>query len=447
MKVYRLRSIDKLLNEEYPELMDQLIYCAPSSDFNDPLEGQLELLFQGDSVVWENLFRHFLLCMTHQVEVATLHRAEDPEDSKKFFNRDFPIFISESDLPTDSYRNLFNSIKERFFAWDEIGALIEYLGNRKTPLYAEQILAFFSAIALAALESILHCHEEAGLQPQDILKVLQDNPHRIKIPDFRSAAEEDINILMEFSAKIIEQNNIISYCTLGEKAGLLTWGYFFSKFPHDYLAHLQELVYPNWYAASFMDDFPSNMSLWSHYADGHKGICLVFHPEQLKPLEKVIYSNEMMQVDFFKHLWRQSGFIVAKEWYTNKDGQQSVLLSEIPPTREAHSEYWGKYAKLKTTKREDWRTENECRLLLDDSFYDYSDASNRVLKYDFRALEGIVFGIRTPIEVKAEMIKIIHAKCKETDRKNFSFYQARFDKKKHTVIYDELSLLSFRPHT
>ena len=63
----------------------------------------------------------------------------------------------------------------------------------------------------------------------------------------------------------------------------------------------------------------------------------------------------------------------------------------------------------------------------------------------FVPLKGIVFGIRPPIEVNAEIIKIIHAKCKETGWKDFLSYQAHFDKKEHMVMYDELGLLNLKP--
>ena len=53
--MYRLRSIDRL----FEEISEQAIYFAPSSAFNDPLEGRLDIVYHGDSVVWRNLFGIF----------------------------------------------------------------------------------------------------------------------------------------------------------------------------------------------------------------------------------------------------------------------------------------------------------------------------------------------------------------------------------------------------
>jgi hypothetical protein len=46
------------------------------------------------------------------------------------------------------------------------------------------------------------------------------------------------------------------------------------------------------------------------------------------------------------------------------------------------------------------------------------------MKYDFSALDGIIFGIRTPATDKIKIIEIIERKCKEAGRTDFNFYQA-----------------------
>jgi hypothetical protein len=48
------------------------------------------------------------------------------------------------------------------------------------------------------------------------------------------------------------------------------------------------------------------------------------------------------------------------------------------------------------------------------------------LRYQFADLEGIVFGIKTPLSAKEEIIKIILAKCEREGRKTFTFRQAPY---------------------
>ena len=68
---YRFRSLDALL-DEWQELEKQEIYFAPPEQLNDPMEGFKELFWRGDQIVWENLIRHYLLCLSQTVVVAMI---------------------------------------------------------------------------------------------------------------------------------------------------------------------------------------------------------------------------------------------------------------------------------------------------------------------------------------------------------------------------------------
>ena len=56
---YRFRSTTALLGEK-KELENQEIYFASIDELNDPMEGKPDLVFKGDRIVWENLFKHYL---------------------------------------------------------------------------------------------------------------------------------------------------------------------------------------------------------------------------------------------------------------------------------------------------------------------------------------------------------------------------------------------------
>ena len=57
--IFRFRSAEKL--DEYKELEKQQIYFASSEQLNDPIEGDINVYFEGDKIVWENLFRNYVL--------------------------------------------------------------------------------------------------------------------------------------------------------------------------------------------------------------------------------------------------------------------------------------------------------------------------------------------------------------------------------------------------
>ena len=65
---YRLRSLDRLLGENWQEndgkngeLEKQEIYFATLSELNDPMEGFSNIVFQGNSEVWHNFFKDYLV--------------------------------------------------------------------------------------------------------------------------------------------------------------------------------------------------------------------------------------------------------------------------------------------------------------------------------------------------------------------------------------------------
>ena len=86
-----------------------------------------------------------------------------------------------------------------------------------------------------------------------------------------------------------------------------------------------------------------------------------------------------------------------------------------------------KFEKSVLTKLKNWEKEREFRLILPDIIDLHTDKNARKLKYDFDELDGIVFGIKTPLEEKLKIIDIIEGKCKRNNRQSFGYYQAQYD--------------------
>ncbi len=59
--LYRYRTLKNIF--DYKELEKQTIYFAPVEQVNDPMEGHKIMIFDGDLVVWKNLFRHYIMCI------------------------------------------------------------------------------------------------------------------------------------------------------------------------------------------------------------------------------------------------------------------------------------------------------------------------------------------------------------------------------------------------
>ena len=84
--LYRLRPLKYLLGEEYRELEQQSIYFASLEELNDPMEGFRDIVWQGDQIVWTNLFRHYLYCFYLTYGLIRL-----VGDSRKIEPQEIPI--------------------------------------------------------------------------------------------------------------------------------------------------------------------------------------------------------------------------------------------------------------------------------------------------------------------------------------------------------------------
>jgi hypothetical protein len=457
--MYRIRPLKMILGEEFQELERQEIYFSPFDEQNDPLEGTIDMFWQGDIIVWENLLRHYLLCLSNKFLIAIL--SNDSSDFLK--DKKIPIWMTTKDFP-------FTQIKEYFFSKQEIIALLKFLSNRKILIRRNELLFHLRQINFIALNSIMSVYIENGLyENSKIFSFLQT--HKTKIIEYISALENIEEAMIEKFFKvddsILEQNVInINYILKDFLNNKLL--YLLLYFPKDYLLLIYELVYKKWYISCFMSSC-NNASIWANYGENHKGVCLKFkaHNENNQlylPIEcpigfnldgkiigtskmlfeKIEYGNDIVQVDFFRSLLTIPKQTLYKEWYTNETGKRSVcadVLERLNIGEKEQSEYWNKLIKIATSKTTDWKEEKEYRLILTPMSIDFSNKKDRLFKYNFNDLDGLIFGIRTPIEDKIKIIEILERKCKEHCRKDFKLYQAGYDHEKKEMTIDECKML------
>ena len=159
----------------------------------------------------------------------------------------------------------------------------------------------------------------------------------------------------------------------------------------------------------------------------------------------VKYQNKHVEIDFFKSLGRLQVFILRALWYSDSEGNMSICAEPISETMETQENwrkrYWENFYKGATTKLKDWAYENEYRLILNDMFHDFDTPESRSLKYEFDALDGIIFGIKTTANDKLRIMKIIDDKCLKYKREDFNFYQAYYSKTDGKIKYELLDLI------
>lgn len=470
---YRFRSIKSLL-DEFEELEKQSIYFAKPEELNDPIEGFRDIFWAGDSIVWKNLFKHYLLCLERLCSLQIICGEEHPISVD-----DIPVFSGEDDYPTPQYKELFVRISDSFFNNTELECFIAQIADRSTPIRRDELFFYFESIHLIALETIFEEYEKSGLVSEKrnknhkahellnnlvktdfvgvIEKALEEKSHPENVIDVIFSAQKNTQNQMDIIRRyngIIDSNrknqNLVSF-----------------EFPEEYLKKLEKLIYPDWFTACFMSDC-SNSSVWGHYGDNHKGVCLMFtseiegedyhlklreynrwggsrqtngyKPHKLIPID---YENGYGQIDFFRSLGRLSKHILDTVWFSSKGKISECAENMYKSEEQWRKKYWNNFFRDITVKTEDWEYEKEYRIILSSSLDSYSNKESRIFTYDFQSLAGIVFGIKTSTEDKIKILKIIEKKCEETGRKDFKLFQAYYSNEEKSIKYAELSLIKF----
>lgn len=128
---------------------------------------------------------------------------------------------------------------------------------------------------------------------------------------------------------------------------------------------------------------PSNLMLWSHYASGHKGLCLHFLPsldiQTFGTLHDVNYKEKFESVNF------TPGELLSQESLKH----------------------------LIYTKSKVWEMEQELRL------FDFDDKDKRYFKIE--SLRSIVFGFESSASLKKEVFTL----CNQPKYKHIKIFQAR----------------------
>jgi hypothetical protein len=460
---YRFRSVDALLGAR-AELDSQEIYFASPAELNDPMEGFKDLYWQGDEIVWRNLIRHYALCLFNTVMTIIFLGADfDKSRHCQFAHH------TEADLPSDEARKMYADICDELFSHEVVGDLIAMLATTSAKVRRDELgfylralnpLVFTLAKAALAIPPVDICGDAAGQaiatgQLKSLGDMIRQRADHAELaePIFDAGTITTMQL-----ALIYDINNDLSPT---QKA----WSFLAREFDDFYIRYLEGLVHTDWYAACFLED-ASNASMWASYADGHKGMCLKFTADVAPsggaslslyqavsiggskgdiqthygyrplPFEAVRYGDDYPEISFFETLGAIRGERLAF-WYAGPDGKRSTSSAQILGNQdEWRTGYWKDYHAGRVIKTGDWAHEREHRLVLGSSI-----TQPRTLKYQFKDLAGICFGIKASAEDKLRVMRIIEQKCLAERRTDFEFYQARFSHRTRKIELVPLRLL------
>ncbi|WP_300449860.1 DUF2971 domain-containing protein [uncultured Helicobacter sp.] len=418
---YRLRSLKSIF--EYKELENQEIYFASLDELNDPMEGFRNVVFkEGDKSNWEIFFRHYLHCF----EWAYIRLDKSKGEYDVFNNLDDMREWVERKPYTQNYSKICDDF---FKICDKV---IDKIASRTTPINKDELLFYLEHINFIVLE-IMHKyynpsnknHQLSNSFDNIINKMIQkidEIEKHISNTNNQEFAEQILNKSKPETRPVYLSLNLLNTTEMSESDLSL---FATLDFPNFYLQTLEKFMYPENYIACFMEKI-RNSSLWGHYGDGHKGICLIFKAinhslvifdkdkETTIKFEKVIYDCEPYTINLFEMI---------------KNNPQESL----------EKLYRGFH--IKTA---DWSNENEYRIVghfpanISPTKINKKD---RKLKYQFKDLYGIIFGMGTPKRDKIKIINTLKQKCIAENRKDFKIYQAYYCLKNKKMRYFLLMIL------
>lgn len=460
--LYRFRRASRLIGKpgEPGELEKLQIYFASPQELNDPLEGYKDFVWGGDEILWRNLIRHYVRCLTRSCVVYALVEPEAADSVKSFF--DIHVYPDDKIKEADELRKL---IESKLFSIEPINKYIRCLGDGRE-VRKWELLTHLRSMHGVIITVIFDVMVEEGLFTKSPLSFSEVEKHNTialldQLTEHYSGASSPSS--QEYYAKEAvrtAQANLISHRKKWDK----DFYFILFEFPEVFVERIKEITHPNWYAACFMSEC-SNSSIWGTYGHNHQGICLKFsvpvdaQGKRSLSLHRVVgkgtngyiwgcgrqefykvdYEKNFLKVDFFLNLGSLSRDIIDAHWHSDENGVRSSRAPEVDE-REWREKYWEDFVHSATVKLKDWQSENEYRLIMHDFVIGLEEISLRQVSYDFEALDGVIFGISTPTDEKAQIIEIVTRLCEQNGRKDFNFYQAVYDPAQRNIQHVKLDI-------
>jgi len=134
----------------------------------------------------------------------------------------------------------------------------------------------------------------------------------------------------------------------------------------------------------------SSVRMWSHYADSHKGVCLIFDEDILiSKFNRKRNSIQLMDVNYSQSL----PFINIIDHDSDQDSYEHIGISKDNSFL---------FNKLKS-----WKYENEVRLIIERDFETFPD---RRVKFTKDSLVGVILGARIQTDNKTTLERLLKNK-------------------------------------
>ena len=419
--IYKYRSMDSLL--KFEELEKNYIHFSPFSELNDPLDGYINIEFEGDKILWTNFFKNYIFSffafygyVKINIEYNFIKRMPKEFEENFLINTGFihDVIEKQDDLKKQCYKLLNSNL---------VQTIIEDLEARVDPIYYDELYEYLTKIHDCIVKN-------------DAIAI----PKEDKRAYFKSSQSVE-------SVKLIQAHMIRSSIN---GIDLMSSYYFF---PKHYMDNLGQLMYEIPYVSSFSKD-PLSLPMWGYYANSSKGVCLIFKttkndnnvdvlylsesPKSVlngRPVNKeayhftkVDYKDSLSKISFFKFLGTRPRKEVIDYWYKFNEIVSPKVYDIYKDLKQYRKDYWEKWDNIINTKIKDWEHEKEYRIFKVDTISDYTYNNkrlndsvikeNRRLYYDIDSLDGVIFGINTSGEDMNKIISMLVKKMKLSKTKS-----------------------------
>jgi hypothetical protein len=435
------------------ELKNREIFLATLEENNDPMDGMQDVYWDGDEVIWRNFIRHYCLCLLNSYIYLSA-----AGDTQVFDAVCVNTQVTPEDAPIKEFAELFEYFLSLITKDEKINDLTKILINQRI-LHKDDLNAlffYFNSFFLVLLKETIK--EHLGYDALPGIEIMHEHTAKVNFNElFEKIDRDHLHVLSHISIKTMQDLSLIAkyaYITKTDHRSVSKENYikFISFFPSYYLESSVKYMHSEYYVASFSEQ-SDHASMWSHYAHGHRGVCLVFAFDEINgsyileleegeklTLHKVEYKDDPPKINVFENLGHLSMRKLESNWLTyGKD--VSSLASKY---RDSYPEkYWNRYIQKVTHKFPDWGYENEYRVVKSSWLIGAQTKEQRLLHYKSKHLKGVIFGYRTPEDAQIKIIQLMDRTLTNDQKNNFNFFRTVYSPINKKLEVVKMSLLKF----
>lgn len=468
MLLYHYRPIGSALLE----IGNGTLHFATREELNDPVEGYVRVFWQGDKAAWEGLFRNYVCSLSQAIDMYLL-QGDDQMLLHRTLITDLHCF---DDVPIG---HILRDLGDAFLADEEIRKLAVLYGKNNLKVREEELQLILHYIHNKALIQCVQKGINYRTIPEKIAKRLVSAfaSNTVSFPfDLMEAELSDEERRYKFAKtakEIIEDMKEMQYVRLGfaddaflygkhidekeqiaKKDGMAevhrhrNWVTIAVDFPRVYIDQLKDMIYPESYVVCFSGK-NNDSAMWGNYADHHNGVCLIYETDENNSMtlrkenqkfsllaKPISYEGNLTERNFFETFGRLTRNQI-RAWLSGVDGISSAY-DAFSDEEEWRNRYWEAYDIKTYRKIKAWEHENEYRLALTNTFYEFNEPTSRNLRYEPKAFRGVIFGIKTSeYDKKRIMEKLLGHADELTD---FSIYQAEYDDEVQSIAIRKKAL-------